>query len=80
MNTYNEKISSDNVGLFNFWTVGFRFASRPDFYNRMTLFGAQMRGDGCFDAHYIENGRLKYDWTKDKRFSIFAANYNNPAM
>jgi hypothetical protein len=46
----------------------------------MTLFGAQMRGDGCFDAHYIENGRLKYDWTKDKRFSIFAANYNNPAM
>jgi hypothetical protein len=40
MNSYVEKIHSDNVGLFNFWNVGFRFASRPDYYNRMTLFGA----------------------------------------
>lgn len=80
MNSYVEKINSDNVGLFNFWSVGFRFASRPDYYNRMTIFGAQMRGDGCFEAHYIKDGRLMYDWTKDKRFSIFAQHWNNPAM
>jgi hypothetical protein len=50
----------------------FRFASRPDYYNRMTIFGAQMRGDGCFEAHSIVDGHLVYDWTKDKRFDIFA--------
>lgn len=40
MNTYVEKIHSDNVGMWNFWNIGFRFASRPDFYNRLTIFGA----------------------------------------
>ena len=80
MNSYVEKIHSDNVGLFNFWNVGFRFASRPDYYNRMTLFGAQMRGDGCFEAHRVENGKLVYDWTLDKRFEIYAKNWNNPTM
>jgi hypothetical protein len=39
-----------------------------------------MRGDGCFEAHYIKDGRLMYDWTKDKRFSVFAQHWNNPAM
>lgn len=80
MNSYVQKINSDNVGIWNFWNVGFRFASRPDYYNRMTLFGAQMRGDGCFDAHSVKDGRLVYDWTKDKRFSIYAENWNNPSM
>ena len=40
MNSLVEKISSDNVGIYNFWNIAFRFASRPDFYNRMTIFGA----------------------------------------
>lgn len=80
MNSYVDKINSDNVGIFNFWSVGFRFSSRPDYYNRMTLFGAQMRGDGCFEAHYVENGRLKYDWTKDKRFSKYAESLTNKAL
>ena len=31
-----------------------------------------MRGDGCFEAHSIVDGKLVYDWTKDKRFDIFA--------
>jgi hypothetical protein len=31
-----------------------------------------MRGDGCFEAHSIVDGHLVYDWTKDKRFDIFA--------
>jgi hypothetical protein len=66
-------MSSDNVGVWNFWDVGFRFASRPDYYNRMTIFTAQMRGDGCFEAHYVnDKGELVYDWTKDKRFDLFA--------
>jgi len=31
-----------------------------------------MRGDGCFNAHKIKDGKLVYDWTEDSRFSEFA--------
>lgn len=31
-----------------------------------------MMGDGCLEAHTLENGVLKYDWKKDKRFEAFA--------
>lgn len=72
INTLTQRIGSDNVGIWNFWDVGFRMASRPDYYNRMTIFSAQMRGDGCFDAHKVVNGHLIYDWTADKRFDLFA--------
>lgn len=72
-NTYIDRIKTDNTGiLYHFWNVGFRFASRPDYYNRMTLFYAQMHKDGCIDAHKIVDGKLVYDWTKDKRFDAFA--------
>ena len=43
-------------------------ASRPDFYNRLTIFQSQMRADGTWDAHSEKNGKLIYDWSKDKRF------------
>lgn len=72
INTLTQRLSSDNVGIFNFWNIGFKFASRPDFYNRLTIFSAQMRGDGCFEAHSVKNNKLIYDWTKDKRFDLFA--------
>lgn len=72
MNTYADKIKSDQVGIWNFWSLAFRCASRPDFYNRMAIFGSQMRGDGCWDAHSIVNGKLVYDWKKDKRFEAYA--------
>jgi hypothetical protein len=63
-NSYIDRIRTDNTGLlYHFWNVGFRFASRPDFYNRMTLFYAQMHKDGSLDAHKIVDGKLVYDWT-----------------
>lgn len=75
MNTYIDRISSARKGVWNFENFMFKFASRPDFYNRMTIFTAQMMGDGCLEAHSInDNGELIYDWKKDKRFSKFAAN------
>jgi hypothetical protein len=47
----------------------FMFQTCPDFFNRMSLFVAKMIEDGCFDAHYLDqNGMLKYDIKKDKRF------------
>ena len=73
MNTYTERISSAKKGIWNFENFMFKFASRPDYYNRMTIFTAQMMADGCLDAHSIdENGKLVYDWKKDKRFEAFA--------
>lgn len=73
MNTYIDRIKSDNHGFWNFWSsLAFKFASRPDFYNRMTIFGAQMRGDGCWDAYSAKDGKLIYDWKLDKRFEAYA--------
>ena len=73
MNTYVDRISSAKKGLWNFENMMFKFASRPDFYNRMTIFTSQMMGDGCLDAHRInEDGELVYDWKLDKRFDAFA--------
>jgi hypothetical protein len=69
MNTYINKIKPNQFGLFNFGNMMFHFASRPDYYNRMTIFGAHMMADGCFEAH-DENGN--YDWSKDKRYDVFA--------
>lgn len=37
--------------------------------HRMSLLVAKMKGDGCFEAHSLdEDGRLKYDFKKDGRF------------
>lgn len=73
MNTYVDRIKSDTHGFWNFWnSLAFKFASRPDFYNRLTIFGAQMRGDGTWDAYSVKDGKLVYDWKLDKRFEAFA--------
>lgn len=77
INTLTSRLGSDNVGIWNFWEVGFRFASRPDYYNRLTIFASQMMGDGCFDAHTVENGQLVYNWQNDKRFDVFAKYKDN---
>ena len=69
MNVFNQKILPNQFGLFNWNNLAFHFASRPDFYNRMTIFGAHMRADGCFEAH---DSQGNYDWTKDKRYDVFA--------
>ena len=74
MNTYIERITKTKKGIWNLENMMFKFASRPDFYNRMAIFLSQMQGEGCLEAHTMENGVLKYDWTKDKRFSKFAPN------
>lgn len=72
INSLPSRYAKDTYGTDRLQKAMFRFASRPDYYNRMTIFGAQMRGDGCFEAHSIVDGKLVYDWTKDKRFDIFA--------
>lgn len=45
----------------------------PDYLNRMVLFVAKMNHDGCYDAYTLDKeGRLVYNWRKDKRFDLYA--------
>lgn len=72
MNTYAEKLRTDKHGLFNLNELAFKFVSRPDFYNRMTIIVAQMKAQGVWDALEVHNGKLVYNYKKDKRFSVYA--------
>ena len=72
INALPSRYAKDTFGTDRLYKAMFRFASRPDFYNRMTIFGAQMRSDGCFEAHSVKDGKLIYDWSKDKRFDLVA--------
>ena len=72
---FAENNTSNRHGIFNFFgKFAYKFSSRPDFYNRMTIFVAQMQNDGSWEAHSInkQTGELIYDWKKDKRFAAFA--------
>lgn len=79
MNSLVDRLKSDQGGFLHLNNFFMKFATRPDYYNRLTIFGAQMRADGCWDAHSLsEEGLLQYDWTKDQRFDLFAKYKNNP--
>ena len=68
-NQFTSRISSDHSIWTHFTDFAFRLASRPDYYNRMTIFGAQMRADGVWDAHEVEDGALVYKFNKDQRYA-----------
>ena len=73
--SFVENNSSNNHGIFNFFgKFAFKMSSRPDFYNRMTIFVAQMMKDGSWEAHSVDpkTNQLVYDWKKDKRFRAYA--------
>ena len=76
MNTYIDRITSGRHGfIWNFERFMFKFASRPDYYNRMAIMLCQMMEDGSLEAHSINSkGELVYNWEKDKRFKAFATN------
>lgn len=73
VNEIPDKMRSNSLGIRN-WNENTLFlnTTAPDFQHRVTILVAKMMSDGCFDAHSIdENGMLKYDVTKDKRFEQF---------
>ena len=64
---------SNFLGIRN-WSTNTLFltASSPDFQHRMAILVAKMMGDGCWEAHSLdENGNLVYDMSKDERFKIY---------
>ena len=68
-NQFTERINSDHGIWTHFIDFAFRLASRPDFYNRSMIWGAQMRADGTWGAHEIVNGELVYHMEKDARYA-----------
>ena len=60
-------------GIRNFRTdTMFLTSSAPDFQHRMAILVAKMMGDGCWEAHSLDDdGFVKYDFKKDSRFSIY---------
>lgn len=69
-----EKMVVSKTGLWqlsNRWWLWFMGA--PDYINRMTFLLAKMRKDGSYDAHTLVGEEVVYDWTKDERFSEYAA-------
>ena len=74
MNIYSERMRTDVHNKYNFTNLAFKFASRPDYYNRMTIVVAKMKADGIWDALEVKDGQLVYNFKKDKRFSAYANN------
>ncbi len=68
-NQFAKRINSDHGIWTHFTDFAFRFSSRPDYYNRSTIWGAQMRADGSWDAHEVVNGELVYHMEKDARYA-----------
>ncbi len=77
MDNYERGVASNRNGIFNIERLAMKFTSRPDYYSRLKIFNTFMESDGCLDAHSIQDRKLKYDWTKDKRFDKFARNPNS---
>ena len=66
-------------GITNIENWEYASLRRPDFLNRMTIFVAKLVHDGIYDAFSIKDGKLDYNWKKDKRFYAYANNLTNDA-
>jgi hypothetical protein len=53
--SFAQNNSNNKHGLFNFFDrIAYYWSSRPDFYNRMSIFTAQMLEDGSYEAHSVD--------------------------
>lgn len=69
MNVYAQHLQDRHNVWHDLSTFLFRFASRPDFYNRLTIIESYMRHDGVWDTYELnENNELIYHFDKDPRF------------
>ena len=60
-------------GILNGENWAYATLRGPDYLNRMVLFVAKMKHDGCYDAYELDKeNRLVYNWRKDDRFSLLA--------
>lgn len=70
----SEGLKSGRNGILNWENWAFSTLRGPDYLNRMVLFSARMHHDGVTDAYKMDDGKLVYDWTLDKRFDKYIKN------
>ena len=68
----SEGLTTSRGGVLNIENWMYSTLRAPDFLNRMVLFVAKCKKDGCWEAFDLENNKLVYNWKKDKRYSIYA--------
>ena len=83
VNTIYKKLQTNRRGaLLGLGPWMYSMNTIPDYYNRLALFLAKMIHDGSYDAHTLDEKQfLRYDPTKDKRFSYYfekRSSYINP--
>ncbi len=67
-----ERAKTARGGITDIETWMYSTLRNPDFINRMSLLVGKMMHDGVWDAIDIDkDGKLTYDWTKDKRFKAY---------
>lgn len=70
----NMRVNWLNIKNWNEDTL-FLTATAPDFLHRVSILVAKMMGDGCWEAHSVnERGELVYDFKKDGRFQHYLNN------
>lgn len=72
-NIIAQKTLADRFGLLNTGLdIMYYTNTRPDWYNRLSVFVAKMIEDGCWEAHYLDDqNRLIYDISKDHRYNVY---------
>ena len=68
----SEGLTTSRGGVLNIENWMYATLRAPDFLNRMVLFVAKCKKDGCWEAFDLEDNKLVYNWKKDKRYSIYA--------
>lgn len=74
LSVIGDKFSYDSYGLHNFAArMLYVNTIAPDWFNRMIIFIAKMKADGCWKAHTLdeETGQLIYDIEKDERVNYY---------
>lgn len=73
-NILSQKTIADRFGFMNQGgDIAYYTSTRPDWYNRLSIFVAKMIADGCWEAHCLDkNNHLVYDMSKDKRYAVYA--------
>lgn len=73
MNALVDRMNYEIIDGMRFKDRMFWFNRAPDYLNRMTILIGYMMKDGCYKAHTIQDdGTVKYNWRKDKRFNLLA--------
>ncbi len=78
ISTMPKKVQEDRWGVAKgLGRYMFMTSTLGDYYNRMAILLAKMIHEGSYEAHYMEGKHLRYDVTKDKRFSKYLAERDN---